>query len=201
MCEVNSGLQIPLNRFEFGLGIPLIQGDFPNIYDFIKSKDLQTNYNNEMVKQTWKYQKKYGFETNPKIGQEFWNVEADAFKHTFGSADLFLKYGKTWSFMSGIAHEWQQHKNPSNEWNMDSWNNSQGRQIATEMIREYGDNLSTISAEQRNDIIAEKVIQRMRNGQLITHPDDNRIYKGVIEKNIFTFQNLLEAVGIKNFKQ
>ena len=201
MCEVNAGLQIPLNKNQLRLGIPTIQGDFPNIQDFVKSKELQSDYNDEMVRQTWKYQKKYGFETRPEIGKEFWDVEADAFKHTFGSADLYLKYAKTWSFMSGIGHEWLQYKNPSEEWNMDSWNNNQGREIAKEIFREYGSGLSRITTEQRNDIIAEKVMKRMRTGQLITHPNDNRIYKDMVEKNIFTFQNLLEAAGIKKPKQ
>lgn len=30
-------------------------------------------------------------------------------------------------------------------------------------------------------IIADRIIQRMRKGYLITHPNDNRVYKGIFE--------------------
>ena len=178
-----------------GIGIAMPKENIPSIYDFIKSKKLQDDYNDEMVRQTWKYQKKYGFETKNEPKQEFWNVEADAFKHTFGSADLYFKYGDFGSLSGGIYHEWKQHKNPQGEWNMDSWNNNQGREIAKEMSKEY--DLSKLSTEQRNDILADKIMQRMRSGQIITHPNDNRVYKGSIEKNVFSIQNFLEAKGIK----
>ena len=38
-----------------------------------------------------------------------------------------------------------------------------------------------LSQQQRDDIIAVKVIDRMRNGQLITNPNDKRKYTGVTE--------------------
>ncbi len=69
--------------------------NFKNAYKFIKSKQAQTDYNNEIVNKTWHYQKKFGFETSTRQGHEFWNNEADAFKHTFLSADLYFKYGDT----------------------------------------------------------------------------------------------------------
>lgn len=198
MCVIHAGLDIPINKNQFGLGIPTVKENVPNIYDFIRSKKLQNDYNDEMVRQTWKYQKKYRFETKNELKKEFWNVEADAFKHTFGSADLYFKYGDAFSTIGGIYHEWNQDDNPQDEWNMDSWNNNQGREIAKEMAKEY--DLSKLSTEQRNDILADKIMQRMRSGQLITHPDDNRIYKGGIEKNVFSFQNFLEAKGLKGKK-
>ncbi|MBQ3641148.1 hypothetical protein II906_04375 [bacterium] len=115
-------------------------------------------------------------------------------------ADVYLKYGNVVSKTAGIGHEWEQYKNPPEEWNMDSWNNNQGIEIAKEMIRDYGDSLSTISPEQRNDIIADKVMQRMRSGQLITHPTELRYYKAGVEKNIFSFQRFLEKYGLKKPK-
>lgn len=57
--------------------------NFKNTYNFITNKQAQTDYNNEIVRKTWYYQKKFGFETSPRQGHEFWNNEADAFKHTF----------------------------------------------------------------------------------------------------------------------
>ena len=38
-----------------------------------------------------------------------------------------------------------------------------------------------LSQQQRDDIIAVKVIDKMRNGQLITNPNDKRKYTGVTE--------------------
>ena len=46
-------------------------------------------YNNEVYSKTKKYQKIYDFEIG--TGEhDTWNNEADAFKHTFMQADLFL---------------------------------------------------------------------------------------------------------------
>lgn len=59
--------------------------------------------------------------------------------------------------------------------NMDNWNNQQGREIAKEIIYQYGP-LATIPSKKVNDIIAEKVMSRMRSGKLILNPDDKRKY-------------------------
>ncbi len=155
--------------------------NFKNAYKFIKSKQAQTDYNNEIVNKTWHYQKKFGFETSTRQGHEFWNNEADAFKHTFLSADLYFKYGDIGSTVLGIGHELQTPSNPQGEWNMDSWNNNQGREIAREIQKEYGDNFMKLSQQQRDDIIATKVMDKMRSGQLITHPNDSRKYYGITE--------------------
>lgn len=150
-------------------------------YNFYKNKELQKEFNDKLVQKTGYYQKKFGFETNSRKGHEFWNVEADAFKHTFGSAEMYIKYGAGWSTLFDIGHEYQTPHNPQGEWNMDSWNNNQGREIAREIQKEYGDNFMKLSQQQRDDIIAVKVIDRMRNGQLITNPNDKRKYTGVTE--------------------
>lgn len=152
-----------------------------DIYNMATNKQKQKEYNDEMVRKTWHYQKKFGFETNPRKGHEFWNNQADAFKHAFGSADMYFKYGDKGSLVGGIRHEWSQNNNPPGEWNMDSWNNNQGREIAREIQKEYGDNFMKLSQQQRDDIIAVKVMDRMRNGQLITNPNDKRKYTGVTE--------------------
>lgn len=127
-----------------------------------------------MVQKTWYYQKKYGFETNPRRGHEFWNVEADAFKHAFGSAKMAFHLGMRGSFAGGIDHENRQQKNSKGEWNMDSWNNYQGREIAKEIRREYGDEFLQFSQQKQDDIIAAKVMYKMNNKQLITNPNDSR---------------------------
>jgi len=134
-----------------------------------------------MVSKTWKYQKKFGFETNPRKGHEFWNVEADAFKHAFGSAIMYFRYGNLGSIAGGISHESQTKNNPEGEWNMDSWNNDQGRKVAQEIIKEYGKDFYEKNPEKCENIMAAKIVYRMRNGELITHPSDKRKYRGPLE--------------------
>ena len=64
---------------------------------------------------------------------------------------------------------------------MDNWNNEQGREIAREIIHQYGP-LATIPSEKINKIIAEKVVQRMKEGKLILNLNDKRQYNNY--KNI-----------------
>ena len=162
-------------------------------YNFYKSKELQKEFNDKLVQKTGYYQKKFGFETNPRKGHEFWNVEADAFKHTFGSTEMYLKYGNVWSTAFDIGHEYQTPNNPQGEWNMDSWNNNQGREIAREIQKEYGDNFMKLSQQQRDDIIAVKVMDRMRSGQLITNPNDQRKYTGLTENFVNSIKRMQET--------
>ena len=158
------------------------------IYDFFNNEQKRKEYNDEIVNKTWHYQKKFGFETSPKQGHEFWDNEADAFKHTYSGADMFLKYGNSFSLGAGIYHEYQTPENPPREWNMDSWNNHQGREIAKEIKKEYGSNFEKFTQKERENIIADKVMQKMKNGELITNPDDNRKYDGWLE-NMVNYNN------------
>ena len=164
-----------------------------DIYNMATNKQKQKEYNDEMVRKTWHYQKKFGFETSSRQRHEFWNNEADAFKHAFGSADMYFKYGDKGSLVGGIRHEWNQNNNPPGEWNMDSWNNHQGREIAKEIQKEYGSNFMEFSQQQRDDIIATKVMDRMRNGQLITNPKDQRKYAGVTENIVNGIKRIQET--------
>lgn len=149
-------------------------------------------YNDAIIKKTMAYQKKFNFELNPRQGHELWNVEGDAFKHAFMGADMALNIGQIPSLAIGIYHENETPNNPRNEWNMDSWNNSKGREIAKEIQKEYGKNFSKLSKKQQDDIIAEKVMQKMKEGQLITNPNDNRKFNGFLEK---IFNNTADLSG------
>ena len=144
----------------------------------------QREYSQRLDKKTMDYQRMYQFELNPIDGHRTWNVEADAFKHTFMGADLAFKYGDFASFALGVLHETLPKNNPQGEWNMDSWNNNKGREIAKEILKEYGDRAYEMSDKERSDLIAEKVMQRMRNGELITKPEDTRVYQGKAENII-----------------
>ena len=98
-------------------------------FDYKKEKNKFTQ---EMLKDTLKYQKQYKFGIG--LGEhDTWNNEADAFKHTFGSAYMAIKYSIPFSKISGDIHEKQNPNNPKNEENMDKWNNRVGRLIAKEI--------------------------------------------------------------------
>ncbi len=144
----------------------------------------QRRYSERLDKKTMEYQRQYGFELNPLKEHRTWNVEADAFKHAFMGADLAFDYGNLGSFTLGVLHETQPKNNPQGEWNMDSWNNNQGREIAKEILKEYGNQVYKMSDKQRSDLIAEKIMDRMKNGELITKPDDPRKYDGKVENII-----------------
>ncbi len=144
-----------------------------NIFNYIPKK-----YSSYIFDATTKYQKKYGFDMG--TGEHAtWNNEADAFKHAYMQAQLSLWTGKHISKALGDFHEFQGNKTmgqTKEEYNMDNWNNEQGREIAREIIQEYGV-LSIIPSQKLNDIIAEKVVKRMREGKLILSPNDSRKYE------------------------
>ena len=141
------------------------------------------DYSKKIYAKTKKYQKIYGF----KIGEgkhDTWNNEADAFKHTFGAAEISLTKGGSFaSKLIGDFHEWQGRKDmgqSAGEENMDKWNNAIGREIANEIREESRYRL--IRRENLDNLIAEKVIQHLRKGELITHPSDPRKYRTPAQK-------------------
>lgn len=153
-----------------------------NIFNYIPKK-----YSSYVFDATTKYQKKYDFEMGTG-NHATWNNEADAFKHAFMQAQLTLWTGKHIAKGLGDFHEIQGNLKmgqSKGEYNMDNWNNEQGREIAKEIIQQYGP-LATIPSQKINDIIAEKVITRMKSGKLILSPNDNRKYKDYKKLN---FQN------------
>ncbi len=149
--------------------------------NFMNKMNPAKNYSSEIYAKTKKYQKIYGFEIG--TGEhDTWNNEADAFKHTFMQADLALKYGITGSKLAGDWHELdgRLHNQSKDEENMDKWNNAQGREIAKKIINEYNPTLIKMykNSGRLDDLIAKKVMERMRAGKLITHPSDKRKYTG-----------------------
>ena len=151
-------------------------------FDYNKSKD---EFIKEMLSDTLKYQKKYGFD----IGQNnvAWNNEADAFRHAYMQSLLNQKYGSLRTKGISYLHEqkgsWQ--GQDAREANMDMWNNQQGQQIYNEIRREYP-NFNKLSQQQQKDIIAGKVIQRMKEGKLITGLNDLRKFQQQMPQLPFT---------------
>ena len=159
-------------------------------FDYNKSKD---EFTKEMLKDTLKYQKKYGFD----IGQNnvAWNNEADAFRHTYMQSIIANRYGSIPAKTVSSGHEFIEKikgQDPR-EYNMDMWNNQQGQQIYNEIRREYP-NFNKLSKQQQKDIIAGKVVQRMKEGKLITGIDDPRKF----EKQKPSFNPMPWIGGVQN---
>lgn len=139
--------------------------------------NLAKIYGNWVFDDTINYQRKYKFE----MGQgehAIWNNEADAFKHTFMQAQLSLMFGEFAAKQLGNKHERDGNNKmgqSKGEENMDLWNNHQGREIAKEIIKEYGA-IQYPFSQRTKDIIAQKVMEKMKKGDLITHPSDKRRY-------------------------
>lgn len=142
-------------------------------FDYNKNKN---EFTKEMINDTLKYQKQYGF----KIGEnnKAHNNESDAFRHAYMQSLLNQKYGSIKT--KGISHLHELKGNilgqDPRESNMDLWNNNQGQQIYNEICKEYP-NFKSLPETQQKDIIAQKVVQRMKSGQLITGLDDSRQFK------------------------
>lgn len=146
-----------------------------DLFNYAK-KIAEKQFSKNMINATKKYHKQYGFDS--KEGEHEFsthNNEADAFKHTYMQALIALRSGEDTARYLGDMHEndGAVRNQPSGEENMDLWNNNQGREIADEIKKNYSMNFWTEKAE---DIIAEKVMERMRAGKLITNPNDKRHY-------------------------
>ena len=145
-------------------------------------------FNNYIVKQTNKYQKKYGFDIG--TGEHAsWNNEADAFKHVYLSAWLTIRHGSAFSKAVGNFHENETLNAPSIETNMDKWNNAIGREIGQEIKSKI--NGKGFKQKEIEDMIADKIMQKMNKGELITNPfKDQRKYTDKIFKDrIYNLRN------------
>lgn len=97
--------------------------------NFNYNKD-KNEFTKEMLNDTLKYQKKYGFD----IGENnvAWNNEADAFRHTYMQSILAQRHGILPTKIVSNGHEWigKFKGQDPRESNMDLWNNQQGQQIS-----------------------------------------------------------------------
>ena len=157
-----------------------------------KKNSIGNQYSAEIYAKTKKYQKIYKFELGTGKN-DTWNNEADAFKHTFGSADMALKITSFLSKKVGDYHENHATNNPKYEENMDKWNNNEGRKIAAEICKKYSllERVRLINSGKMDDIIAEKVMQKMRKGELITNPftDKRKFNEQSVKDGIFNYNN------------
>ena len=161
----------------------------------MKIKTIGQKYSEELYAKTKQYQKKYNFELG--VGSlDTHNNEADAFKHTFGAADIAVKSLNGISKTITDFHELQgnfKNGQPMYEENMDRWNNLEGRKIAQQIKKEYSEQeIKHLSKTGKlDDIIAEKVMQKMRRGDLITNPlvDKRKYIENSFMDKIFKLEN------------
>lgn len=154
-----------------------------NKQNLLDELNIAKKYSGEIYTKVKKYQKIYGFE----IGQgenDTWNNGADAFKHTFMQADIALKATAGISKALGDRHEEDGRKKmgqSAGEENMDKWNNAEGRRIAQKIAKQINNPaLVKIYAYsgKLDDLIAEEVMKKMKKGELITNPfNDKRLYE------------------------
>ena len=97
-------------------------------------------------------------------GTTEYNKYFDAYRHTYSSAVLTREFGDTFANTLGQINELVRFNNPSDQQNQDLWNNKTGRGLAYD--------------NPTNDILAQRVKQSFRNGDLILNrADDQRKYE------------------------
>ena len=163
--------------------IKLIKNHYKKKYDEI--------YSPKATKAALYYSKKYGFDSGNK---STYNNEADAFKHTFASALVSMEEGYIISLLGGYYHEWSNNGNNSKEYKMDTHNNGVGRAIARDIKNDYGDKWYMFLPNKKEEIIAERVWQRMKEGKIILDPSgrkkkkkdnkNNSLFKLSINENV-----------------
>ncbi|MGN0031743.1 MAG: DUF6973 domain-containing protein [Candidatus Gastranaerophilaceae bacterium] len=162
-----------------------------NPIEYVKNKEQE--FTKEMLNDTLKYQKQYGFDIGENNNAH--NNEADAFRHTYMQSILAQRLTPYLGLTLSNNHEKQGRKRGQDprEANMDMWNNQQGQQIYNEIRREYP-NFNKLSEQQQKNIIAGKVVQRMKEGKLITNLDDPRKF----EKQKPAFTPMSWIGGVQN---
>ena len=106
---------------------------------------------------------------------------------------MAIKLGS--SVSKGVCdfHEFRPAKNPANEKNIDKWNNYQGRIIAQAIKTKYSplERIELIKSGKMDDIIADMVMRKMKNGELITNPekDNRRFPEKDLREKLFDLKN------------
>ena len=120
--------------------------------------------------------KKYGLNAGKDCNSTY-NNEADAFKHAYMQYWLAFRTSSSIAKKLGDEHEFDLKGNPSNEQNMDLWNNQIGRELAEEMSEKFGRDIEVYTLDWFDEYDTKKIVEKIRNGELITNPNDKRRYK------------------------
>lgn len=141
------------------------------------SFDPTAKFKQEMYNDTGHYQKIYGFQIGKDPQHATWNNEADAFKHAYMQAIGTIRYGVPGAALGGLIHELNgnsSHGQTKGEENMDKWNNRVGRTIGKELKERLKNDPRAKDETYVKNLAAQMVMDAMKQGKLITHPDDPR---------------------------
>ncbi len=166
---------------------------------------LRNEINQKTLEATYKAQKKYGFEIG--TGEHAtWNNEADAFKHAYMQWYMTWNHGETFAKIAGDYHETEGKETIPGENNMDYWNNKIGRELAKDMLEmKKKKDWDLLGKEYFEEYAAKIIVEKMRKGELITHPSDPRRFENMDKElinptnRVFT-ENEIKKMG-KNVPQ
>ena len=127
-------------------------------------KLFKSTYTKHLNAKVEKYYNIYKFDMNPNHTSH--NNEGDAFKHTYMSAEFTIWFGEKVANELGLLQEDLNPSNPPAERSMDLHNDEVGRKLGIEIKRKHNIIKLFFGAD---NIIAEKVMSAMNNGDLITH--------------------------------
>ncbi|MBR1775717.1 hypothetical protein IJ750_01415 [bacterium] len=140
-------------------------------------------FTNHMVAVTSKAIRRYGLEVNEK-GEAVDN-EADAFRHTYMQCWLAYRFGDIVAKFLGDDHERGKDPDTDSSTNMDLWNNQIGRELAHEIKEEYGKDLSLFDSQFLENFTMQKVMEKIRKGEVITNPKtDKRKYSNMEKERL-----------------
>ena len=126
-------------------------------------KLFKATYVKHLDAQVEKYYNIYHFSMDPN--HTSYNNEGDAFKHTFMSAEFSFILGKELAYRIGVLQEDLNPYNTEAERHMDLHNDEVGIEIGQKLKEHF---IKTL-IKGLDDSIAEKVMDEMNAGNLITH--------------------------------
>ena len=141
-------------------------------------KFVEDQFKEKMQEKAIEVANKYGLDAGTS-GKSTYNNEADAFKHAYMQWWLAFRISSAFAKYEGDKHESNLKGNPSDEKNMDLWNNQIGRELAEEMGEKYGRDIEVYDLDWFDEIATKKIVEKIRNGELITNPSDKRSYKNM----------------------
>lgn len=144
----------------------------------IKKPYTEGDFTDIMLRDTAKFQEKYGFEVGSNGSAH--NNESDAFRHAYMQAYLTLRLGEIPAKILGKYHEIDgnmRNNQDRAEETMDLHNNSVGREIGNELKKEHKNEKINPDSTEIKEIIAKKVAERMQAGKLILDPSGRRTPK------------------------
>lgn len=140
-------------------------------------KFAEKKFTDEMIETTNAVVKKYGLKLNEN-GNAI-DCEADAFRHAYMQWWLSFRFGSNIAKHFGDKHEHGNNPDVRRDTNMDLWNNQIGRELAEEMSEKYGSDIVVYDLDWFDEIATKKIVEKIRNGELITNPNDKRNYKNM----------------------